>query len=79
MGTKSGAQNMLAELERQRIAASSVSGQIAQLIPVLKYRQEVARKLDRAGQGASRDELNKLLGHCNEEIKRVIGIPSSID
>lgn len=72
--TATGVKSILRELERDGIAASSVSTQIAKLIPYLQYRKEVARKLDGAGMGKTRDELHQIIEHCNTQIKEILGI-----
>lgn len=69
-----GVTNALRELERDAIAGSSVSTQIAHLIPYLQYRKEAARKLDGAGMGKTRDELHQLIANCNSHIKEVLGL-----
>lgn len=74
MVSESGVQNTLKQIERDRIAAQSVSDQIAKLIPYLKHRQAAARKLDRVGSSEVRDELHRWIERCNEEIKTILGI-----
>lgn len=69
-----GVQSVLAQLEKDAIASSSVSKQIAQLIPYLQYRKEAARKLDRAGMGVTRDALHQQIEHCNNEVKKILGL-----
>ena len=74
MSNKSVVQNKLEQIEKNQIAANSVSEQIAKLIPHLKQRQLIARKLGTVGSSEIRDELNRWLERCNEEIKTILGI-----
>jgi hypothetical protein len=74
MSNKSVVQNKLEQIEKNQIAANSVSEQIAKLIPHLKRRQFIARKLGTVGSSKIKDELHRWIERCNEEIKTILGI-----
>lgn len=74
MSNESGVQKTLRQIEADQVAASSVSEQIAKLIPYLKHRQATARKLGAVGSSEVRDELHRWIERCNEEIKIILGI-----
>lgn len=79
MGTQSAAQNILHEQEKRAIAYTPGLTLIARLIPYLEYREVAARKYfdypkEIGIDQTTKDELGKMIEHCNEEIIKLLGL-----
>lgn len=68
--------NTLEEIKKIDIAAGSVSNQIAQIIPYLKQRQQVSRKMQ-AGMGLTTTQhkaCQHMIDLLNRDISKILGL-----
>ena len=75
----SGVQNVLHQQEKMAVAITPGITLIARLIPYLEYREVTAKKYfdypsDMRIDQTLKDELSKLVDHCNENIIKILGL-----
>lgn len=76
---KSSVQDIAHEENKRAIAMTAGTRLIARLIPYLEHREFTAKKYfhypkDIGIDQTTKDELVKMIEHCNEEIKVILGL-----